>query len=81
MGSSPATTPLAHALSNAPKLRVLKAQVPAIWNDLLFTISQNSALQHITLYVEGAESVMHTSLYMMGAKKHARLSELIKAGT
>lgn len=81
MGSAPATIPLAHALSNAPKLCILRAQMPAVWNTLLLTISLNSALKNITLYVEGAEGIMHTSLYMMEARKHARLSELIKAGT
>ncbi|OAX37544.1 hypothetical protein K503DRAFT_742559 [Rhizopogon vinicolor AM-OR11-026] len=81
IGSSPATRPLAHALSNAPKLRILKAHIPAVWNDLFLTISRNSTLKHITLYAEAVEGIMHTSLYMMEAKKHARLSELIKAGT
>ncbi|KAG0704025.1 hypothetical protein DFH29DRAFT_914210 [Suillus ampliporus] len=81
IGSAPATRPLAEALSHAPNLRILKAQLPAIWNELFLVISQNSALEQIALYAEGADGILHTTMYMIEAKKHARLSELIKAGT
>ncbi|KAG1732907.1 uncharacterized protein EDB91DRAFT_661878 [Suillus paluster] len=81
IGSAPATRPLAEALSHAPKLRLLKAQLPAIWNELFLTISRNSALEQIALYAEGADGILHTTMYMAEAKKHARLSELIKTGT
>ncbi|KAG1745725.1 hypothetical protein EDB19DRAFT_1632108 [Suillus lakei] len=81
IGSTPATRPLAEALSHAPKLRSLKAQLPAIWNDLFLTISQNPTLEQIALYVEGVDGILHTTMYMMEAKKHAHLSELIKVGT
>jgi hypothetical protein len=72
---------LAEALSHAPKLRSLKAQLPAIWNDLFLTISKNPTLEQIALYVEGADGILHTTMYMIEARKYARFSELIKVGT
>lgn len=81
ISSTPATRPLAEALSHAPKLRSLKAQLPVIWNDSFLTISKNSTLEQIALYVEGSDGILHTTMYMMEARKHARLSELIKVGT
>jgi hypothetical protein len=81
MGSAPATRPLAEALSHAPKLRSLKAQLPAIWSDLFLTISKNSTLEQIALYVEGVDGILHTTMYMIEARKHTRLNELIKVGT
>ncbi|KAG2136933.1 uncharacterized protein EDB93DRAFT_1210950 [Suillus bovinus] len=81
IGSTPVTRLLAEVLSHAPKLRSLKAQLPAIWNDLFLTISKNPTLEQIALYVEGVDGILHTTMYMMEAKKHAHLSELIKFGT
>ncbi|KAG1789064.1 uncharacterized protein HD556DRAFT_1244331 [Suillus plorans] len=81
ISSTPATRPLAEALSHAPKLRSLKGQLPAIWNDLFLTISKNPTLEQIALYVEGVDGILHTTMYMMEARKHAHLSELIKIGT
>lgn len=81
ISSTPVTRPLAEALRHAPKLRSLKAQLPVIWSDLFLTISQNPTLEQITLYADGVDGILHTTMYMMEAKKHTRLSELIKAGT
>ncbi|KAG2357564.1 hypothetical protein BDR07DRAFT_1612453 [Suillus spraguei] len=81
ISSTPATRPLAEALSRAPKLRSLKAQLPEVWNELFLTISENPTLEQVALYVEGLDGILHTTMYMMQARKHARLSELIKVGT
>lgn len=81
ISSTPATRPLAEALSHAPKLRSLKAQLPEIWNELFLTISNNPTLEQVALYVEGVDGILHTTMYMMEARKHAHLSELIKVGT
>ncbi|KAH7915544.1 hypothetical protein BJ138DRAFT_57483 [Hygrophoropsis aurantiaca] len=81
----------AHALSASPRLRTVRAQIPAIWNDILLVISHNSNLERVVLYADSptgilgsfdGESVLAASgMYMTEAKKHARLTDLIKAGT
>ncbi|KAG1855144.1 hypothetical protein DFJ58DRAFT_786343 [Suillus subalutaceus] len=81
ISSTPATRPLAEALSHAPKLRSLKAQLPEIWNELFLTISTNPTLEQVALYAEGVDGILHTTMYMMEARKHAHLNELIKVGT
>ncbi|KAG8221501.1 hypothetical protein J3R82DRAFT_1716 [Butyriboletus roseoflavus] len=108
ISSSPSTLPLARALSVAPRLRSVRAQLPAVWNNILLVISTNPHLERVMLYAEPVlgsiqsrlnpsmcsavikggyicdeieHAVLGTGLYMMEAKKHARLSELIKGGT
>ncbi|KAF9223136.1 hypothetical protein BS17DRAFT_734736 [Gyrodon lividus] len=107
ISSSPFTLPLAQALSEAPRLQSVRAQLPAVWNNLLLVMSSNPSLEKVTLYSEPMLGVAHnrttpgssvikaactgigdnenailaTGLYMMETKKHARLSELIRAGT
>ncbi|KIJ62280.1 hypothetical protein HYDPIDRAFT_114775 [Hydnomerulius pinastri MD-312] len=106
VSSSPNTLPLAQALSTAPRLHSVRAQLPAVWNNILLVVSSNPSLEKVMLYSESMfgihykstlgpagikgssnstddneNAILGTGLYMMEAKKHARLSELIKAGT
>lgn len=107
ISSSPSTLPLARALGVAPRLRSVRAQLPAVWNVLLLVIAANPSLEKVMLYAEAMlgplqsrptltmgsavikgqlcddieHAVLGTGLYMMEAKKHARLSDLIKTGT
>jgi hypothetical protein len=52
---------------------------PRLWNDTLLTISQNPNLQYISLSPD--KELVGSHLFLMEAKKHDRLMELIKAGT
>ncbi|KAI9566083.1 hypothetical protein HD554DRAFT_2026010 [Boletus coccyginus] len=91
ISSSPSTLPLARALSVAPRLCSVRAQLPAVWNNFLLIVSTNPRLEKVMLYAEPilggytGDDIEHaalgTGLYMMEAKKHVRLSELVKAGT
>lgn len=100
MSSSPTTLRFAAALSVAPRLRLVRSQVPAVWNDLLLFVSCNSSLQKIALYDYPGyaipkksplanfamascpdDAIFGTGMYITEARKHARLFELIKAGT
>ena len=67
------------ALSMAPNLKIVRAQLPALWNDTLLTISQNPTLQCISLSPD--KELVGSHLFLMEAKKHDRLMELIEAGT
>lgn len=67
------------ALSTAPNLKIIRAQLPALWNDTLLTISQNPSLQCITLSPD--KELFGSCLFLMEAKKYDRLMELIEAGT
>jgi len=67
------------ALSMAPNLKTVCAQLPALWNDTLLTISQNPSLQCIILSPD--KELVGSHLFLMEAKKHDRLMELIEAGT
>ncbi|KAH7926564.1 hypothetical protein BV22DRAFT_1128042 [Leucogyrophana mollusca] len=81
----------AHSLSAAPRLRTVRSQIPAIWNDVLLIISHNSSLERVVLYADSPSGVLGSfdgealiaasGMYMTEAKKHVRLTELIKAGT
>ncbi|KAF9063021.1 hypothetical protein BDP27DRAFT_1335878 [Rhodocollybia butyracea] len=68
---------LTSALAKSPSLHTFSTHVPNVWNDTLLRVSQNPCLQKIIL----SPSVMITGLFMNEAKKHTRLTELIKAGT
>ncbi|KAH7890463.1 hypothetical protein F5I97DRAFT_1798635 [Phlebopus sp. FC_14] len=83
ISASPVTLVFAQALSSSPRLHTIRAQLPAVWNTLLLVISSNPALDKIMLYSEPmfGYAVLGTGLYMLEARKHARLSDLIKAGT
>ncbi|KAL4063797.1 hypothetical protein V8B97DRAFT_1864612 [Scleroderma yunnanense] len=100
LSPSPTTIQLAEALSMAPRLRSIRSQVPAVWNNLLFLASSNPALEKITLYeypgyaiprgpslakhvmmCNPDDAILGTGMYITDARKHARLFELIKAGT
>ncbi|KIK94818.1 hypothetical protein PAXRUDRAFT_827614 [Paxillus rubicundulus Ve08.2h10] len=104
MSAAPVTLPFAQALSESPRLQLVRAQLPAIWNELLLVMSSNPSLEKVTLSSESMfgparsrtpgppvikgvcsddyeNAIPSTGLYMMEAKKHARLSELIRAGT
>ncbi|KAF9240067.1 hypothetical protein BU15DRAFT_46169 [Melanogaster broomeanus] len=107
ISASPITLPLAQALSEAPRLHSVRAQVPSVWSDFLLLISSNPSLEKIMLYsesmsgvaqnrtiqglaaIKGAydgvddneNAILGTGMFMIGARMHARLSELIKAGT
>lgn len=115
---APLTLPA--ALARSPRLRTLRASLPAVWNPALLRMSKNPALERIVLTVprtrpraspahpmhvadasadvaeervsewdtddeDAREEVLGwgsgPQLWMMEAKKHARLMELIKAGS
>ncbi|KAF8443978.1 hypothetical protein L210DRAFT_3643546 [Boletus edulis BED1] len=52
LSASPTTLPLARALSVAPRLRYVRAQLPAVWNNFLLLISTNQRLEKVILYAE-----------------------------
>ncbi|KAF5391041.1 hypothetical protein D9757_003959 [Collybiopsis confluens] len=71
---------LTTALSKSPSLHTFATHVPNIWNEAILCVSQNPSLQQIVLG-DPRIGVMITGLFMSEARKHARLVELIKAGT
>ncbi|KAG6371279.1 hypothetical protein JVT61DRAFT_9745 [Boletus reticuloceps] len=52
LSASPITLPLARALSVAPRLRSVRAQLPAVWSNFLLLISTNQRLEKVMLYAE-----------------------------
>ena len=81
---------LGDALARAPRMHTLRAQLPALWNDVLLRASDAPALERIVLYTApttGVSSsyadgaVLATGMYISEARKYARLGALIKAGT
>ena len=77
--SDATTSSFVSALTTAPNLKTVRAQLPALWNDTLLTISRNPNLRCISLSPD--KELVGNHLFLMGAKKHGRLMELIKAGT
>jgi len=73
------TSPFVSALTTAPNLKTVRAQLPALWNDTLLIISQNPSLRCISLSPD--KELVGSHLFLMEARKHDRLMELIKAGT
>ncbi|KAF8915692.1 hypothetical protein CPB85DRAFT_1292859 [Mucidula mucida] len=70
---------IAQALSFAPSLRSFSTEMPSLWNEAILRISHNPKLEKIVL---GGEDVGRGGgLYMVQARKHPRLAELIKIGT
>ncbi|EIW75605.1 hypothetical protein CONPUDRAFT_169396 [Coniophora puteana RWD-64-598 SS2] len=80
---------LGDALAHAPRLHTLRAQLPALWNDVVLRASDAPALERVVLYTAPAGghlapadgAVLATGMYISEARKHARLGALIKAGT
>jgi len=77
--SDATTSPFVSALVTAPNLKTVRAQLPAVWNDTLLTVSQNPNLRCISLSPD--KELVGSHLFLMEAKKHDRLMELINAGT
>ncbi|KAJ4474359.1 hypothetical protein J3R30DRAFT_3508296 [Lentinula aciculospora] len=71
---------LTRALAKSPSLLTFATHVPSVWNETILCVSQNSSLQKIVLG-DPRTGVLITGLFMVEAKKHPRLIELIKAGT
>lgn len=67
------------ALARAPGLRVLHAELPALWNTALLAISGNPALHAIHLHPAPPSASSH--LFLAEARRHARLAALIERGT
>lgn len=68
-----------NAIANAPFLRVVHAQLPAAWNSSLLEIALNPSLHAIRLEPAPPVAGAH-HLFLMEARKHSRLAELITAG-
>jgi len=77
--SDATTSPFVSALTTAPNLKTVRAQLPAVWNDTLLTVSQNPNIRCISLSPD--KELVGSHLFLMEAKKHDRLMELIRAGT
>jgi len=77
--SDAATSSFVPALTTARNLKTVRAQLPAVWNDTLLTVAQNPNLRCISLSPD--KELVGSHLFLMEAKKHDRLMELIKAGT
>ncbi|EKM53239.1 uncharacterized protein PHACADRAFT_147594 [Phanerochaete carnosa HHB-10118-sp] len=67
------------ALACAPALRVVHAELPAVWNTALLAIAGNPALRAIRL--SPAPSAAGAHAFLAEARRHARLAELIERGT
>ncbi|KAF9809030.1 hypothetical protein IEO21_07628 [Rhodonia placenta] len=76
---SPASASFAASLAVAPRLRHVRALLPAVWNNTLLEISANPALERIQLTPD--TELIGAHLFLSEARKHARLIELIRAGT
>ncbi|KAI0916335.1 hypothetical protein AcV5_003301 [Taiwanofungus camphoratus] len=76
---SPASASFAASLAIAPKLQVVRALLPAVWNNTLLEISANPALERIQLTPD--TELIGAHLFLAEARKHPRLIELIRAGT
>ncbi|KAF4621587.1 hypothetical protein D9613_012611 [Agrocybe pediades] len=87
-------TALTQSLSTLPKLHTLSTVLPSMWNESILRVSANPALERIILGDRTCRdqgifsneqstnhSILGTGLFFTEAKKHPRLSELIKAGT
>ncbi|OBZ78155.1 hypothetical protein A0H81_01942 [Grifola frondosa] len=79
LSPSPATTHLTTALASAPRLHTLRTALPAVWNTALLVPAANPALQRIAL--EPPPPRAADNLFLSAARKHARLIELVRAGT
>jgi len=71
---------LTSALAKSPSLHTFITHAPSLWNESILCVSQNSSLQKIILG-DHRTGVSISGLFMNEAKRHPRLTELIKAGT
>ena len=69
----------ATALSRAPALKVVQAELPAVWNTALLEISTNTNLEAIRL--SPSPPVAGAHIFLAEARKHPRLAQLIENGT
>ncbi|OCH93153.1 hypothetical protein OBBRIDRAFT_811238 [Obba rivulosa] len=76
---TPSSANFAASLAAAPKLRIVRAAIPAVWNTTLLEISANPTLQRIELDPEAELFGAH--LFMAEARKYPRLLELIRTGS
>ncbi|PCH38893.1 hypothetical protein WOLCODRAFT_92487 [Wolfiporia cocos MD-104 SS10] len=76
---SAASNSFVTSLKMAPRLRDVRALLPAVWNTTLLEISANPALERIQL--TPTTELVGAHLFLSEARKHPRLIELIRAGT
>ncbi|KAG6895781.1 hypothetical protein C0992_012639 [Termitomyces sp. T32_za158] len=87
-GSGPISA-LAAALAAAPALHTFSTHLPSVWNAAIAAVGSNPALQRISLYPSSSHPHAHahataipgTGLFLMQARRHPRLADLIAAGT
>ncbi|KAG6901411.1 hypothetical protein C0995_012301 [Termitomyces sp. Mi166 len=74
---------LASALASAPALHSFSTHLPSVWNAAIAAIASNPALHRICLTTNSPSSpaIPGTGLFLMEARRHPRLAELITAGT
>ncbi|KAJ6598344.1 hypothetical protein DFH09DRAFT_1394532 [Mycena vulgaris] len=92
LSADPALAPLTNALAAAPALHTLRTPPPALWAPPFLAVAANPALRRICLDSASPSSPssspaprarppLASGLFLVEARKHARLSELIRAGT
>jgi len=75
---------LANALALSPKLRVVRTQLPMVWNPALLAISNNPSLEKMELwnaFQDLGDALVGTGLFLTEARRNKRLADLIGAGT
>jgi hypothetical protein len=76
--------PLANALALSPKLRVVRTQLPMVWNPALLVISNNPSLEKVELwngFQDLGGAIAMVGLFLTDARGNKRLADLIGAGT
>ena len=88
-------TQLTQVLSSRPKLHTFSTHLPNVWNENILRVSQNPALERIIL-IDGSgdakdgtaydgsgygSGIAGTGHFFAQARRHSRLSELVRAGT
>ncbi|KAJ6598340.1 hypothetical protein DFH09DRAFT_1131553 [Mycena vulgaris] len=95
LSADPALAPLTAALAGAPALHTLRTPPPAVWSPPFLAVAANPALRRICLdaappsppssfaapSAPRARPPLASGLFLVEARKHTRLSELIRAGT
>ncbi|KAG5650036.1 hypothetical protein H0H81_000999, partial [Sphagnurus paluster] len=85
-------TALTTALAAAPALHTFTTRLPSVWNAAILTVAANPTLTRVVLvdprantssstYGNSSAGLAPTGLFMMEARRHARLVDLIRAGT
>ena|SRR5258708_3116207 len=77
-------TQLTQVLSSRPKLHTFSTHLPNVWNENILRVSQNPALQRIILVdplSDSSKYIIGTGHFFAQARRHPRLSDLIRAGT